>query len=143
MPAFGRGILFMCFWSQTTTESEKCFVKLRFWVALLNSLAKWISVAKRPSMGMHLVIVVELWTPNPGSTLTIGSSYTYDGFASLITSPFLWLMSVKFGSGGSTSILLLGMRGKPGFMAAVLLNYIYREIIIRESGQTEWHLSSL
>ena len=37
-PPFGRGILFACFWSETATENERCCFKLRFSVALLNSL---------------------------------------------------------------------------------------------------------
>ena len=57
-PTSGHKILFMCFRSQTAPESERCFVKSRFSVALLNSLADFATEIhfghEKPSTLMHL-----------------------------------------------------------------------------------------
>jgi len=39
MPTFSRGILFAGFWSQTATESERCFLKSALGCALDHSSA--------------------------------------------------------------------------------------------------------
>jgi len=48
MPTFGSGILFACFRSQIMIDSERCFFRWRFSVALLTSLAEKPEHANAP-----------------------------------------------------------------------------------------------